>query len=104
MKNSKQIPTAEEFYFKTEQRLEYQMATMDCFFTPYDVIARAMIDFAQLHVKAALDAAFLNSKMRISENDTTEFPSFTDNYDDGYVTITISKDSILSAYPEELIK
>ncbi len=27
----------------------------------------------------------------------------TDNYDDGYVTITVSKDSILNAYPLENI-
>lgn len=42
--------------------------------------------------------------MRVSENDTNEYPSFTDNYDDGYVTITVSKDSILKAYPLENIK
>ena len=41
--------------------------------------------------------------MRVSENDTNEYPSFTNNYDDGYVTITVSKDSILNAYPLENI-
>ncbi len=63
-----------------------------------------MIEFAKLHVKAALKEAFNNSEMRVSENDTNEHPSFTDNYDDGYVTITVSKDSILNAYPLENIK
>lgn len=42
--------------------------------------------------------------MRVSENDINETPSFTNNYDDGYVTITISKDSILNAYSLENIK
>lgn len=56
------------------------------------------------HVTAALKEAFLNSEMRVSENDTNEYPSFVSNYDDGYVTITVSKDSILNAYPLTLIK
>jgi len=46
----------------------------------------------------------MNSEMRVSENDTNETPSFTDNYDDGYVTITVSKESILNAYPLNNIK
>ena len=63
----------------------------------------AMIEFAKLHVEAALKEAFLSSEMRVSENDTNEYPSFVSNYDDGYVTITVSKDSILNAYPLENI-
>lgn len=61
-------------------------------------------EFAKLHVEAALKEAFNNSEMRVSENDTNETSSFTDNYDDGYVTITVSKDSILNAYPLTNIK
>ena len=64
----------------------------------------ALIEFAKLHVEAALKEAYNNSEMRVSENDTNEIPSFTDNYDDGYVTITVSKDAILNAYPLENIK
>lgn len=67
-------------------------------------IHQLMIEFAQMHVHAALEAAFNDSEMRVSENDTNEYPSFTDNYDDGYVTITVSKDSILNAYPLTNIK
>ena len=63
-----------------------------------------MIEFAKLHVTEALKEAFNNSEMRVSENDTNEHPSFTNNYDDGYVTITVSKNSILYAYPLENIK
>ena len=69
----------------------------------YDAL-EAMIEFAKLHVEASLKEAYNNSEMRVSENDTNEIPSFTDNYDDGYVTITVSKDSILNAYPLENIK
>ena len=69
-----------------------------------NVTSKAMIEFAKLHVEQALEAAFNNSEMRVSENDTSETPSFTDNYDDGYVTITVSKNSIINAYPLDLIK
>ena len=69
----------------------------------YDAL-EAMIEFAKLHVEEALKQAFNNSEMRVSENDISEHPSFTDNYDDGFVTITISKESILNAYPLENIK
>ena len=67
-------------------------------------VKKAMIEFAKLHVEAALKEAFNNSEMRVSENDTNEYPSFTDNYDDGYVTIKVSKDSILNAYTLNNIK
>ena len=62
------------------------------------------VEFAKLHVQEALEECFLNSEMRVSENDTNEIPIFTDNYDDGYVTITISKESMIDAYPLTLIK
>ena len=84
------IPTAETFL--VESRIAGATAK------------KVMIEFAKLHVQAALETAFLNSEMRVSENDTNEYPSFTDRYDDGYVTITVSKDSILNAYPLENIK
>ena len=83
------IPTAEEFLKEK------------CYITKEDVedihdsllnVKDAMIKFAKIHVEAALKEAFLNSEMRVSENDTTE------------VTITVSKDSILNAYPLENIK
>ena len=69
-----------------------------------EVVTKTMIEFAKLHVEEALKEAYNNSEMRVSENDTNEIPSFTDNYDDGYVTITVSKDSILNAYPLENVK
>ena len=69
----------------------------------FNNVTDMLIEFAKMHVEAALKEAYNNSEMRVSENDTNEIPSFTDNYDDGYVTITVSKDSILNAYPLENI-
>jgi len=89
------IPTAEEFVMKGHLRVEDDEQK--------DSLAKSHIDFAKLHVEAALKEAFLSSEMRVSENDTNEYPSFVSNYDDGYVTITVSKDSILNAYPLENI-
>jgi len=89
------IPTAEELGSTI-----YQPIGMSC----NEFAIKLAIEFAKLHVEAALQEAFLNSEMRVSENDTNEHPSFTDNYDDGYVTITVSKDSIINAYNFNNIK
>ena len=70
----------------------------------FNNVTDMLIEFAKMHVQEALEKAYLDSEMRVSENDTNEYPSFTDNYDDGYVTITVSKDSILNAYSLENIK
>lgn len=95
LKNLDNMITAEELS-KNYTRLRSAVALKD--------LSDFAIEFAKLHVEAALKEAFNNSEMRISENDTNEHPSFTDNYDDGYVTITISKNSILNSYPLENIK
>jgi len=93
------IPTGEEFL----NNFNKKHGNIDKLY--YDsYVKRAMIEFAKLHVEAALKEAFLNSEMRVSENDTNEYPSFTNNYDDGYVTITVNADSILNAYPLDKIK
>ncbi len=42
--------------------------------------------------------------MKISENDTNEYLIFTNNYSNKYLTITVSKNSILNAYPLTLIQ
>ena len=55
----------------------------------YNNITDAMVEFAKLHVKAALDAA-LKESLWVSGIEGVD-------YDD-------IADSILSAYPEELIK
>ena len=93
------IPTAEEVALKIEESASYEQLQ-----NPIIFASLVAIQFAKLHVTKALDQAFLNIEMRVSENETNETPSFTDNYDDGYVTITVSKSSILDAYPLDNIK
>lgn len=100
IKKMSKIPTAEE---KLKANF-YNGSFIEIHSGDFEDLKNIMIEFAKLHVKAALEKAFVNSEMRVSENDTNEYPSFTDNYDDGYVTITVSKDSILNAYPLENIK
>jgi len=92
------ITTAEEL-LKNKESFDKDYPTISI----GDAIEMA-IELAKLHVTKALDQAFLSSEMRVSENNTNETPSFTDNYDDGYVTITVSKSSILDAYPLDNIK
>lgn len=54
-----------------------------------------LIEFAKIHVKAALEAAAENADMDIL-NKSAKNPRVT--------VVTIVKDSILNAYPEDLIK
>lgn len=96
------IPTAEDFLWNGG--IITQGDTEPYGKLPNNKVPLVMIEFAKLHVEAALKVAFLNSEMRVSENDTNEYPSFTNNYDDGYVTITVNADSILNAYPLDKIK
>ena len=97
------IPTTEELFEEYsdwctfEERDNEYLVDKECF-------QEAMIKFAKLHVTEALKQTYDNSKMKVSENGTNEYPDFIDNYNDGYVTIIISKDSILNAYPLDLIK
>lgn len=63
-----------------------------------------MIEFARLHVEEALHQAFLNSKIRVEDPFTNDEPEIRDIYEDGCISITIQKKSILNAYPLDLIK
>lgn len=75
------IPTAEEFFNECE--LEYKS------------IEDRAIEFAKLHIKAALEAASKNAKTYI---ETYSSPHY-DEWD-----AEIDKNSILNAYPIENIK
>ena len=72
------IPTAEEFYKQTT----------GCVMNHRDV-KTAMIEFAKLHVEAALEAALEDSP----HGSSTDIPSYED-----------MKDAILNAYPLENFK
>jgi len=85
------IPTAKEFFFKRYKELGINHA--DEIDGEDEEIA---IEFAQLHVEAALKAAAIKAKIN---------PNYSSKYDDPEDRRhEINKESILSAYPKENIK
>ena len=93
MKENK-IPSAEEF-MNRETLLKY-------FNDENPFITDMLIKFAKLHVKAALEAAANN--LKLYENMRSDTPQIMKNPFDTNCDFYIDRDSILSAYPEELIK
>jgi len=90
----KQLPTAEQFLrFKSdisEDKTSVEYLT-DC------EVEEIMIEFAKIHVQAALEAA--------SNNASVEFDEWEDNSGDFQVDfLGIDSSSILNAYPESNIK
>jgi hypothetical protein len=86
------IPTAEEF-----------LDSRGCNKTDegWDLVEKSdLVEFAKLHVKVALEAAYDNSNLRIDDGEV----EITNSYSDNVLSITVDKDSILNAYPEENIK
>lgn len=75
------IPTADEFL---EKNIDYDLP-QDC----YNDVERAMIEFAKIHVEAALKAA-------ASDAYTKDVPFSND--------VEVDQESILTAYPSENIK
>jgi hypothetical protein len=67
-----------------------------------------MIEFAKLHVEAALKAANLNVKLLVNNNEEYREPGegedLLDYYECGSDTVYVSSASILEAYPLSLIK
>jgi len=86
MKNT--IPTAEEFFFNYSVNDEYDNLSKRC----KEEIIYKTIEFAKLHVEAALKAASEKAKT------TWEDHHFENN------NKVVSKQSILNAYPLILIK
>ena len=77
-----EIPTTEEF-LKSKSHVEsYQ----------YYFISNLLVEFTKLHVQAALENAYKNSTC-------SNKPKF-----EGDVNYQVDEDSILNAYPENLIK
>jgi hypothetical protein len=87
-----QIPTAEEF-----ANTHHPMKT-------YPVDWNIMIEFAKLHVEAALKAASEKSYVEYIDLETKEVFDYTDVITDDGVGVDINKNSILNSYPLENIK
>lgn len=88
----KEIPTAEEFLKGCEH---------DGSFIPVSEVKRLMIDFAKLHVEAALKAAYENADLKEEEAGDEQICWNESQMGDCYV---LDKNSILSAYPLTNIK
>lgn len=82
-------PTAKEF-FDSDNGLyaQYSVKDRNGNFIPVCSYEKA-VEFAKLHVKAALDAAAENATTKVNNESTS---------------IIVDKDSIRNAYPDELIK
>lgn len=84
------IPTAEEFLRGKPFSIES--------------IHSNMIQFAKLHVEAALEAASDNAYVEYIDLHTNEIFDYTDVIFDANVGADVNKKSILNAYPIENIK
>ena len=86
------IPTAEEFLKRDEGGV----------YNEIDII-HTMIEFAKLHVEAALKAVNQNVKLLVDDNKPDKGPGegedLLDYYECGSDTIYVSSSSILNAYP-----
>lgn len=89
------VPTARDFIIANKDRFESTSVHI------------WLIEFARLHVKAALKAASINTKLDITENEEfcidSTYSGYSGVYDDE-VYIIPNKDSIINAYPESLIQ
>ena len=96
MKENK-IPSAVEVFLKHCPDLH-----KDTDHVIIESIYDAMVEFAKIHVKAALEAAYNNASLKEEEFEIDEQICWNSSeMGDCYV---LDKNSILSAYPEELIK
>lgn len=78
--------TAKEF-----QNAEYQLLNYGRLLT----LEEMLIKFTELHIKEFAEAVFLNSKVRIAY--AWDAPTeFADQFEDGSVSVTVSKDSIIN--------
>lgn len=97
------IPTAEEWLDNHKELSEYDAESHDeggYSGVNRQGLYRIMIEFAKLHVKAALETAYKNGKIDFTDESGTDTSTM---YLTNETAIKINKESILSAYPENLI-
>jgi len=91
--------TAEEFFKKEDLPVDFLSG---------DDVNYAMVEFAKLHVQAALKAAAEEAKvckdMGELENGNVSFEITECYYDENDYPIYVDKDSVLNAYPLTNIK
>ena len=103
----KQIPSAEEFLKANANDISYEEGVMFA----ADVTADILIEFAKLHVQAALEAAVTNAKINIEarfkgENRNSQSDCYFYDFKEmgGKREIRVHKDSILNSYDLNLIQ
>jgi hypothetical protein len=91
-----EVPTAEEFLMREDLPIDFLSG---------DDVNFAMIEFAKLHVQAALEAASYGAKLASYDNKANK-PGTS-----GFTTMTVNdvewrpcSESILNAYPLENVK
>ena len=84
----KQLPTAKEYIHQFQNKFKAENYRDG-------VVKGLMIEFAKLHVKAALEAAAGNASVKYVHN-----PKMSDY---NHETAVVDKESILNSYPDENI-
>ena len=102
------MKTAEEFLcrdelFKTPLTEEEKHYYIDRIIT-YDDYIKGMIEFAKMHVQEALKQASEKAFVEYIDLTTDEIFDYTDVITDDNVGANVNKESILNAYPLDLIK
>ena len=96
------IPTAEDLLTEIDLELHRDGNTYSESSYYFSEIPPIMIEFAKLHVKAALEEVVNNVKL-INYDDKV-INDYVDDIFDKKLDVHIEKESILNAYPEKNIK
>lgn len=103
LKNLDNMITAEEFLNEKYYHIELDLNKTDSYINLRD-IHNAMIEFAKLHVEAALKEASEKAFVEYIDLTNDEIFDYTDVITDDDVGVNVNKKSILNAYPLDLIK
>lgn len=100
------IPTAEEFLSNNINRVHFPYIdeAIEDNEGSINTILSCMIEFAKLHVKAALKEASRKAYTEYIDLTTNKIFDYTDVIADDDVEANVNKDSILKAYPLANIK
>ena len=102
MKKAEEFLVRDEL-FKTPLTEEEKHYYIDRIIT-YDDYIKAMIEFAKMHVQESLKQASEKAFVEYIDLNTDEIFDYTDVITDDDVGVNVNKESILNAYPLDLIK
>ena len=91
--------TVEEFLIEKEYPLYNNFGGLGMYY-----VKEAMIEFAKYHVQKALKQASEKVFVEYIDLNTDEIFDYTDVITDDDVEVNVNKESILNAYPLDLIK